>query len=298
MVTLRHLIKNEPDVAVRILAELTGGFLVVEADAASDVSLNTQITTDTGRPDVEIRTSDCLVYVEVKDESGLGERQLERYREALHASECERTRLILLSRYAVLDQVPADVVHRRWIQVAENLEGELSSGSVQDETTRFLVAQFVAFLQFKGLAMAKVDTIQAETVRSLRNLCEMLNEAANRLGVPSKRSFYWPDMWMGINLDGQAFSVGLYLEDADQIEFLTGEYSVDADVAATVGCGEVIESELPTWTLGNSRWRNTLDLSANDGAFYGLTATEQLKRLETFLKQSLESARKIERVDS
>lgn len=45
VVTLRHLIKNEPDVAVRILAELTGGFLLVEADAASDVSLNTRTAT-------------------------------------------------------------------------------------------------------------------------------------------------------------------------------------------------------------------------------------------------------------
>ncbi|REJ86769.1 MAG: hypothetical protein DWQ34_26165 [Planctomycetota bacterium] len=268
--------------------------LEIDTDAVSEVKISTQTTTDSGRPDIEIRTSDCLIYVEVKDESGLGVRQLERYQLELNRSGFARTCLVLLTRYpmdraAICDQV----VQRRWIHIGTFLETQLKTNAISDASTYFLTTQFVEFLQFKGLAMAKVGTIEADVVRSLRNLCEMLAEAASRLDVSSKRSFYWPEMWMGLNLDGQTFSVGFYMESADLIEFLTGVYSVDRHAAQFEDFGKVVASELPEWTQGDWRWRNTLDLSANEGEFYKLTAGEQLQRIEGFLSNSLQTARSI-----
>lgn len=293
VVTLRQVIAHEPRVAARILAELTGGILNLEADAVSDVRISTQTTTDSGRPDIEIRTSDTLVYVEVKDEAGLGDSQLDRYREELNRSAYAKTCLVLLTRYRADANVDfIDVVQRRWIQIADMLEQCLSSGAMSDESTRFLVGQFVGLLECKGLAMAKVERISLETVRSLRNLCDILYEAASRCGVALQRTADWTRI--GISLDKGRFYVGVSLDDADKVVFLTGQFRVDFNAAAELQIGEVFDSEWAWWTLGPHRWRNTLDLSANDGEFYGLSAAEQLKRLETFLRQSLDSARRIE----
>src|SRR5213082_1993494 len=66
---LQHLLDEEPEAAVGFLESLTGGFLRVKAAEARHVALRTQIILSEGRPDLEIRTIEQLVYVEVKSES-------------------------------------------------------------------------------------------------------------------------------------------------------------------------------------------------------------------------------------
>src|SRR4051812_36406286 len=63
---VRHLLENEPDVAVRILARLSGGALSATAESAPAITVTTQVTTAQGRPDIEITAVDTLVYVEAK----------------------------------------------------------------------------------------------------------------------------------------------------------------------------------------------------------------------------------------
>jgi hypothetical protein len=83
---LQHLVEHDPAAGVRILHRLTAGRLGLPPQDAAFVTITTQVSVAEGRPDIEIGTPDHLVYVEVKVEAELGERQLERYRSALARS--------------------------------------------------------------------------------------------------------------------------------------------------------------------------------------------------------------------
>ena len=64
-----------------------------------ELAITTQVTTENGRPDLELRTSDSLVYVEAKVGSDLRPRQLTCYPDELKRSGVLNTTLILLTRY-------------------------------------------------------------------------------------------------------------------------------------------------------------------------------------------------------
>ena len=83
---LLHLIEFEPEIAVFILRKLTKQKLIVDTQTIKRVSINTQVTTEQGKPDIEIKTSDFLIYIEVKVDSCFGNKQISRYREELNKS--------------------------------------------------------------------------------------------------------------------------------------------------------------------------------------------------------------------
>jgi hypothetical protein len=98
-VLMEHLLILVPEVGVRLVSRLTGGFIDLAAGDASAIEIHTQIETGSGRPDLEISTTKRLVWIEVKVESELRTGQLEGYRVLLHECGIEQTRLVLLTRY-------------------------------------------------------------------------------------------------------------------------------------------------------------------------------------------------------
>src|SRR3989442_2668705 len=66
---LQHLLDEEPEAAVGFLESVTGGYLRVQPAHARQVALRTQIVLSEGRPDLEIRTVEHLIYLEIKSES-------------------------------------------------------------------------------------------------------------------------------------------------------------------------------------------------------------------------------------
>ena len=194
---LRHLLENEPSVAVRILSNLTGGILVAIPEQAPSITVTTQVSTEQGRPDIEISTLDSIVYVEAKVESELGERQLERYLEELEKRSVFATKgLVLLSRYPIelADSIASVVVARRWYQVADWLFGEMQRDSLASEVSRFLVDQFTDFLTQRGVTMEPVGWQLIEGMKAFRGLLGLVQEALAALKVT-----YQEDKRLGVH---------------------------------------------------------------------------------------------------
>src|SRR5207244_2364629 len=84
---------------VRFLARLTDDFLDLEAADANIVEVQTQVTVNVARVDLELAAPERLVWIEVKVESALRIGQLEGYRVLLAATAVEQKRLGLLTRY-------------------------------------------------------------------------------------------------------------------------------------------------------------------------------------------------------
>jgi hypothetical protein len=99
-VVLEQLLVMAPEAGTRLVARLTGGFIDVPAENAGTVQIRTQVEAGAGRPDLEIKILDQLVWVEVKAESALRAGQLEGYRVLLAEQGVAQTRLVLLTRYA------------------------------------------------------------------------------------------------------------------------------------------------------------------------------------------------------
>src|SRR5687768_16338557 len=98
-VVLEQLLVLAPAVGTRLVARLTGGFIDLPPEDAGAIDVQTQVETEHGRPELEIRSPDRLTCVEVKAESELRVGQLEGYRVHLGESGVERTQLVLLTRY-------------------------------------------------------------------------------------------------------------------------------------------------------------------------------------------------------
>jgi hypothetical protein len=96
---LQHLLDQEPEAAVGLLAALTDGFFQLRAEEARLVEVCPHRAKDTGTPDLEVRTAQQLALFEVKAGSEPNLAQLRRYRGVLRDSGCPSTRLILLTRY-------------------------------------------------------------------------------------------------------------------------------------------------------------------------------------------------------
>jgi hypothetical protein len=98
---LELLLEREPAFGVRLIKCLTGGLIDLETSEAAAVEILTQVETAQGRPDLEIRAPERLVWVEVKAEAPLHAGQLEGYRIGLNKSGVKEVRLGLLTRYVV-----------------------------------------------------------------------------------------------------------------------------------------------------------------------------------------------------
>ncbi|WP_165251208.1 PD-(D/E)XK nuclease family protein [Paludisphaera soli] len=287
---LRHLLENEPNVAVRILSRLTGGILNASADQASSITVTTQVATEQGRPDLEISTLDSLIYVEAKVDSELGDRQLERYREELQKQAGFAYRgLVLLSRYpvSVPHSVAGLVVSRRWYQVADWLLDELQGGSLGSDVSRFLVVQFTDFLTQRGVTMEAVGWQLVEGMKAFRGLLGLVQEALAALKI----TFQKTNGWESINfyLDAKNFWVGMSYDRPGILIFSTLLSPVGSDGVEKAGFGRVEpEGNSPT----GIKWVNELVLYSEDVHFFARSRASQLQCIEQFLKDSLAAAQR------
>jgi hypothetical protein len=293
---LRHLIQHEPVAAVNILKAITGGALDSEPENVTSISINTQITTLRGfHPDIEIRTSNHLSYVEVKIESGLHKSQLEEYRKALDESGFRKTSLILLTQNSFIPEsgevVPDTAI--RWYRIAELLADELSYGTIKQPTSRYVTEQFLEFLKKRELTV-ELERVGEEFTQgiqvflSLRNLLEMvrqvliLNNASSIeldvqwdwIGYFFKFDFRW--YWIGLRYDRP----NVLLVEIDEI---------DPSIYKKLNLGYVDYSdEYEYWY-----WIHELNLSAEDTRFFELSKSDQFQRIEQFLKDNYETIKQL-----
>ncbi len=286
---LRHLAHCEPRAAASILKKLAGGVVTMAPDETDRISITTQIVISSGRPDIEIRSRDWLIYVEVKAESGLGESQLKRYQEALKNSGMDRTSLILLTRYPVLSEKETQLADAaiRWYQVAQWLERE----KVEKPESTYLLKQFLEFLRSRGMTMERVSWELARGVKSLRSLIEMVGEslAALEISSDSNRTCAWE--WIGYYLESKPrrFFVGISYQHPNLLEFDTQDFKIDKAAYEELGIGRIQKDQ-----YFGEIWVNELDLASEEVHFFALSKTTQMQRVESFIKQSLDAARQIE----
>ncbi|MCK6624924.1 MAG: hypothetical protein L6R45_07080 [Anaerolineae bacterium] len=282
---VQHLLENEPPVAINILKKFTGGKLSLTVQDVPLVNITAQVTTSTGRPDIEIKTLDSLIYIEVKLESGLGQFQLRRYRQALANSGFKNTGLIFLSRYPVIlkenEELPDITV--RWYQVAEWLEVELSCKTIQHPESVYLVKQFVGFLQGRNMTMEQVSWEFIRGVQSLRSLMEMLNEALTSAKVSSFK-FTMARDWIGYLIGRpKQYFIGIRTDRPHMLIFNTVH---------------IIEDDSDQFDFGRitqtGRWINELDFTSEEVHFFALSKASQLQCIERFLIESLAAVKQIQ----
>ena len=286
---LQRLIDHEPQTAARLLKQLTGNVLNLRPEEIQDVRLRTQVTTAAGRPDVEIRTKKCLVFLEAKVESGLGHRQLERYRDDLLKSGIPITALVLLTRYPValegLGERPDRCV--RWHELADWLAAELAGKSLGDAASRHVVEQFIAFLSARGMTMEQVGTEMITGLHAMYNFIAMLAEAATAAtqhSVRPGRSVEWNGFflggtknWVGFRYDEpQCLFLDIYLDSLDQ------------DKVKSLGRGEAQQEPSGAWL-----WKDWIYLDSDEVQFFSRSRASQLQFLEQFIQESLAVSREL-----
>jgi hypothetical protein len=166
-----------------------------------NISITTQESLSEGRPDISIQTSpESLFYIEVKHDSPLHKGQLEGYLNALKKSGKPRTKLILLTRTkqtAIQTTLGEDDFrHVCWYEIYDWLE----SVRVKNEVIKFLIFNFLQFLEGKAMNLARVEWEYPNGVKSMINLTNMLEAAiVENYKKKLKRTAGWS--WRGFYID-------------------------------------------------------------------------------------------------
>ncbi len=287
---LEHILLLAPGVGTRLVSRLTCGFIDLPADDAGSIEINPQVITGQGRPDLEIRVPDRLVWIEVKAESVLRAGQLEGYRVLLSQSGVVSTRLGLLTRYP--EEFARDAErpdHQiRWFEVADWLENELPVLETVGEVAVDLPRQFLTFLRTRGMTLTQVGKYMPEGLRALNNLLNMLSEAAQACKISSvKKSANWEKI--GLKFDhGGKYWIGVYLDDPEKLWFAS-KNRIRLDAAARLEVGETV--------TGEYSWRRRVQLDSEDIHFFSRTKVSQMEWLQEFLRDSLAKAKSIETPD-
>ena len=122
----------------------------------------------------------------------------------------------------------------------------------------------------------------------------MLYHAATRCGCSTKPGLSLsardpsnePIDWFGLSLNGEKFSIGVFVDTPSSLTFLTGTHRIDKDTADRLGIGEIYESRWPSWS-GKFRLRRRLDMTQ-----LGLKS-DPAEAIFDFLKESIDLAIKI-----
>lgn len=289
-VVLEQLIILVPQVGVRLVSRLTGGFIEVDPASAAIIEIRTQVETGQGRPDLEISSKDRLVWIEVKAEAQLRSGQLEGYRVLLGESGVEQTRLVLLTQYPEVfqsDESRPDL-GIRWFEFADWLEMELPEVEATNKIAGFLARQFLDFLKERNMNLTQVGKYMPEGVRALANMLNMLLEAAVACKVSTEKSSSWKSI--GFLLDGRKYWIGLGYDDPEKLVFVT-RCRIDRDSATRLGEGELLEEN---WVPARYRWCRRVELSSEIVHFFERSKVSQMRWLEGFLRECLDQARSIE----
>lgn len=244
------------------------------------VAISTQEVTEQGTPDIKISTSDKLIYIEVKHDSPLGYRQVERYKKVLESSPKTIKHVVLLTRFAIdfEGEEERPYKHIRWFEVYNWLDNIKSEGQI----VVYLIESFKSFLEVKRMSMQKVGWEYINGVPAFNNLIDMLGEAIKGASLQvHQRSAGWASkaFW----LENKKFWCGIYYNNPLVVVFKAFNKK-DLDV------GKVKPTSYPVKKALKSIW---FQLQLEDNHFFSLDKDKQLEELTKFVKTAYSEAQQM-----
>jgi hypothetical protein len=320
----RYLARHQWSVAARVFQWLTE-LPYFETRASGDgLVIRTQDRTEQhGTPDLRIAADDLDVLVEVKLDGNLTFEQADHYAKELERRGRPNRKLVALLGAAPQDPLPDGTVVRTWGQLGETLSKEVAR--CPSDVSLHLADELVGLLRHLHLMPLRVcsplsaalqahaawsdahpdqPSVTRTRLRSLsrlesfpetRPLLELLSQmravlsAATLRKESGVRSYAFdsgpkmPEPWIGFNVNDMEYFFYVPLTTPEHVVLQRYRHPVDARrFDGTLGTLE------PAAPNGVVRWRDTLDLLDEDGAFFGETEVDQAKRLDAFFTRAFE----------
>ena len=216
MYILNFFLDNEKQLGIGLLNFICSQNGENVFSETEEVAITTQKSTEEGTPDIQIKSTDKFIYIEVKHDSGLGKEQIERYRKALGKEHAPIKQIVLLTKFSIDLATKNKEGHpdkyMRWYQIHRYFEGL----KPKEEICKFLIDQFTDFLEGKQMAIQKVGWEYTNGIRALLNLVNMIGIAIEELGIKTyQKTAGWE--WRGYYLESKDEFCGIYFEEPDSV---------------------------------------------------------------------------------
>ncbi len=232
---------------------------------------------------MKVETDSVLVFIEVKKGSGLGHRQLERYRGILESSKHATKNLILLTLYQVEFDERSERPDRQltWHDVGEYLR---NYSEFSNPVSQFLVQQFIEFLEQQRMSVQRVERDYISGMQAYVRLVTMIDHAVDVAEIakykrPRNAKGFWI-FYVG-STKSRDYSIRFYYEEPTKLRFEFYNKRHDP---------EQLDS-YPAWNAGGKSPHRIMEL---DEEFFGLDAQRQLGVLAEFFRSSYAEAKRLE----
>jgi len=259
-----------------------GEFGFSEAD---NIEISTQDVTPEGTPDIKVFTPNTFIYIEVKHDSPLGERQISRYKKALEHSVAPIKKVVLLTRFPVdfKDEEEKPYKHVRWYEVYNWLS--VIRNNTRDPVNNYLIDSFNFFLEGKQMSIQKVGWEYIKGVPELLNLINMIEVAIESAGIPLYREYPRAPALesRGFYLNSNEIWCGIFYSDPLNVLLQVVEKKKFDIHRVPKRTYDVEEDKKSIW----------FSLGLEECHFFSLNKDEQLDVIMKFLKSSYEEANKM-----
>ncbi|MFC2039065.1 hypothetical protein ACFLUG_04780 [Chloroflexota bacterium] len=242
-------------------------------DLNENISISTQETTEEGTPDIKISSPDKLIYIEVKHDSPLGNRQISRYKTALESSMADIKHVVLLTRFAIdiEEQKERPYKHIRWFQVYNWLT-EVKDKS-NDPICVYLINAFRYFLEGKQMSLQRVGWEYINGVPAFNNLLNMLEVAIQGSSIPVySKSAGWD--YKGFWLDDKKYISVIHYDNHLVITFeIADKTKYDKNLVQN-----------KQYELREGKERFWFRLPLDEKYFFSLDKDKQLEEITNFVR--------------
>ena len=249
------------------------------------ISVLTQDVTEQGKPDIRISSPEKLIYIEVKYEADLGNRQIERYKEALTSSSASIKHVNLLTCYPTefqnVEQKPYK--HIRWTKVYDWLLDIKSQSN--DSIIIFLLEHFLSFIEEKGMTIQKVGSEYLAGMNALNSLMNMIESGIEARGIRFFKGYPRSAGWdfKGFWMDGKRYWCGIHFNNPLVLTFeMTDKEKYNEEIGKTT-----------KYKLNVGKERLWFRLPLGEHNFFSLNKDEQCELINDFINIAYTEAQKM-----
>lgn len=279
---LNYFLENEKPLGTDLLNFICFKNEEIAFSEEEAIVITTQKFTDVGTPDIELKSNDKFIYIEVKHDSGLGNQQIERYRKALDKEHASLKKIVLLTKFSIdlatKNQEGHPDKHIRWYQIHRYLEGL----KPKTDICKFLIDQFTDFLEGKQMAIQRVRWEYTNGIRAFFNLVDMIGVAIEELGIKIySKSAGWD--WRGYYLESKDEFCGIYHSEPDYVYLFIYAPNFKSQDKNFI---------YPFYEEDNGIY---FELSLEDSYFFSLQKEDQLNVLKKFISACHPEAKRLKK---